>query len=178
MKIYTRTGDEGETSFLNGARVSKSAPRVHAYGDIDELNACVGVARTEAAHPAVQSALDEIQQDLFSLGAILADPTGQLKSEKASLGAADVERLEKHIDGFDSELPALKHFILPGGSKCAALLHQARAVCRRAERAIVAVASREAVSPVALAYMNRLSDLLFVMARLENQHGNIEEKVW
>jgi cob(I)alamin adenosyltransferase len=178
MKIYTRTGDSGETSFLDGGRVPKSALRVEAYGEVDELNASIGVARTESTHEKIQTLLDEIQKDLFSVGAILADPKGQLKSEKASLKPMNVERLEAHIDRIEDDLPPLKQFILPGGSKGAAHLHHARSVCRRAERKIVELASNEPVPSIAVSYMNRLSDLLFVLARLENQHRNIQDRVW
>ncbi len=178
MKIYTRTGDGGDTSFLDGGRVPKSALRVEAYGEIDELNASIGVARTESKHARTQAVLDEIQQELFSVGAILADPKGQLTSSKTSLEPAHVERLEDVIDELDNELSPLKQFILPGGSKGAALLHQARAVCRRAERKIVELAANESVPEVVVAYVNRLSDLLFVLARLENRHQNIPDKQW
>jgi len=178
MKIYTRTGDGGETSFLDGGRVPKSALRVEAYGEVDELNASIGVARTESTHEKIRTLLDEIQKDLFSVGAILADPKGELKSEKALLKPMNVERLEAQIDRTEDELPPLKQFILPGGSKGAAYLHHARSVCRRAERKIVELARNEPVPSTAVSYMNRLSDLLFVLARLENQHRNIQDRVW
>ena len=178
MKIYTRTGDGGETSFLDGGRVPKNVLRVEAYGEVDELNASIGVARTESTHEKIQAVLDEIQRDLFSVGAILADPKGELKSEKAFLDPTKVERLEAHIDQFEGKLPPLKQFILPGGSKGGALLHYARTVCRRAERKIVELSSHEPVPAIAISYMNRLSDLLFVLARLENQHRNIQDRVW
>jgi cob(I)alamin adenosyltransferase len=178
MKIYTRTGDGGETSFLDGGRVPKSALRVEAYGEVDELNASIGVARTESTHETIQSILDEIQQDLFSVGAILADPKGQLKSEKASLEPTHVKRLEAQIDELEGELPPLKQFVLPGGSKGAALLHHARSICRRAERKIVELSSNEPVPSIAVSYMNRLSDLLFVLARFENKHQHIQDRMW
>jgi cob(I)alamin adenosyltransferase len=178
MKIYTRTGDGGETSFLDGGRVPKSALRVEAYGEVDELNASIGVARTESTHETIRDILDEVQQDLFSVGAILADPKGQLKSEKASLGPTHVEKLEAQIDELEGELPPLKQFVLPGGSKGGALLHHARSICRRAERKIVALSSNEPVPSIAVSYMNRLSDLLFVLARFENKHQNIQDRTW
>jgi cob(I)alamin adenosyltransferase len=178
MKIYTRTGDSGETSLLGGKRVSKSSIRVDAYGEVDELNATLGVARAEAKHPEIQAALVEIQRDLFSLGARLADPAGQPPSEKVALDSSNVQKLEKHIDRFESSLPALAGFILPGGSKAGALLHQARSICRRAERKLAVLSGAEAVPPPALPYLNRLSDLLFVMARLENQRQNVEDESW
>jgi cob(I)alamin adenosyltransferase len=158
--------------------VPKSALRVEAYGEVDELNASIGVARAESTHEMIQSILDEIQQDLFSVGAILADPKGQLKSDKASLESDDVERLENHIDELEGELPPLKQFVLPGGSKGGAFLHHARAICRRAERKIVELSSNEPVPSIAVSYMNRLSDLLFVLARFENKHQNIQDRTW
>lgn len=178
MKIYTRTGDTGETSLLGGERVSKSSIRVSAYGEVDELNASLGVARAEAKHPEIQTVLREIQRDLFSLGARVAHPEGEPSNQKVELETHDIERLEKHIDRFESGLPKLDHFILPGGSKGSVLLHQARSICRRAERTLVTLAGTETVPSSALPYINRLSDLLFVMARLENQHQKVEDESW
>ena len=178
MKIYTRTGDSGETSLLGGKRVSKSSVRVDTYGAVDELNASLGVARAETTHSEIREALREIQRDLLSMGAKLADPDGEAASIKVALEEGDVEKLEKHIDRFESGLPKLDQFILPGGSKASALLHQARSICRRAERELVTLAGSEAVPPLAVPYLNRLSDLLFVMARLENRHQNVEDEKW
>jgi cob(I)alamin adenosyltransferase len=178
MKIYTRTGDTGETSLLGGERVSKASLRVETYGEVDELNASLGVASAEVQHPQIQTALKEIQHDLFSLGARIAHPDGEPSSQKVELGIQDVEGLEKQIDRFESGLPKLDHFILPGGSKASALLHQARSICRRAERTLVTLAGKDKVPSISLAYLNRLSDLLFVMARLENQHQSVEDEKW
>jgi cob(I)alamin adenosyltransferase len=174
VKIYSRKGDTGETAMVNGRRVSKAAPRVDAQGEVDELN----FARANATHPELQTVLEEIQRDLFSIGALLAGPGGERKFDKVSLDATDVGRLEQHIDHFDSRLPDLKRFILPGGARGGALLHQARTVCRRAERRLVALAESEPIPSPMTAYLNRLSDLLFVAARLENHHQGVDEVTW
>jgi cob(I)alamin adenosyltransferase len=178
MKIYTRTGDSGQTGLGGGRRISKSALRVETYGEVDELNASLGVARAQIAHPEVQTVLGEIQRDLFSMGALLSDPDGKVSSDKVTLETTDVTRLEKHIDRFESRLPALTRFILPGGVPGGALLQQARSVCRRAERKLVALAETEPVPDPLLVYLNRLSDLLFVLSRAENQHQNSKEETW
>jgi cob(I)alamin adenosyltransferase len=178
MKIYTRTGDDGETSFLDGGRVPKSALRVDTYGEVDELNSSLGVAITNATQDEVRSTLSTIQSDLFSVGAILADPKGQLSNDKVALDDSAVKQLEELIDRIVSQLEPLKTFILPGGSMGGASLHHARSVCRRAERKIVELASNEPVPSVVMSYMNRLSDLLFVLARLENKHQGIVEETW
>lgn len=178
MKIYTRTGDSGETGLLGGPRVAKNALRVETYGEVDESNAAIGLARAQVKDPEIASILDSLQRDLFSIGALLADPDGKFRSDKAEITAADVERLERHIDHFDASLPPLARFILPGGSAGAAALHLARAVTRRAERRLVALARAEFVPPALLAYLNRLSDLLFVLARSENRRQAVEETTW
>jgi len=178
MKIYTRTGDRGETSLFGGTRVGKDDPRVAAYGDVDELNAHIGLARASDADAEIGAELERLQRDLFALGAQLADPTGTVaqRVSKAVVRAGDVERLEHVIDRFEAELPALKTFILAGGSPCGAALHVARAVCRRAERSMVAL--DPAVEPTLLKYVNRLSDLLFVLARAANQRAGAAETAW
>jgi cob(I)alamin adenosyltransferase len=178
MKIYTRTGDTGETSLFGGLRVGKDDPRVAAYGDVDELNAHLGLARASATDAELAAELLRLQRDLFALGAQLADPTAQVGANvsKAVLREGDVERLEQVIDRFEAELPPLKNFILSGGSPCGAALHVARAVCRRAERGMVAL--EPAVDPVLLKYINRLSDLLFVLARSANQRAGATETIW
>ena len=183
MKIYTRTGDGGETGLFGGTRVSKSDARVATYGDVDELNAWIGLARAKLTADAELSAkLVQIQRDLFALGARLADPAQKIADRvtKAEIGAADVERLERWIDELDSQLPPLRHFILAGGSEAGAALHLARTVCRRAERAIVALqeSGGSALEPELLIYVNRLSDLLFVMARAANARGRTPEIEW
>jgi cob(I)alamin adenosyltransferase len=178
MKIYTKTGDTGETSLFGGTRVGKDDPRVAAYGDVDELNAHLGVARASVIDAELDGELVRLQRDLFALGAQLADPTAQVgaKVSKAVLREGDVERLEQVIDKFDAELPPLRNFILAGGSPCGAALHVARAVCRRAERGMVAL--DPSIEPVLLKYINRLSDLLFVLTRIANQRAGAAETLW
>jgi cob(I)alamin adenosyltransferase len=179
VKIYTKTGDGGETSLLGGARVGKDTPRVAAYGDVDEANAAIGAAAAQAG-PALARLLGRIQQDLFAIGARLADPTRRVAARrtKAAVGAAQVRRLEQAIDARERELAPLRAFVLPGGTPLAAALHVARTVVRRAERAVVGLAREAAVEPGILVYLNRLSDLLFVLARHENQRGGVAEKRW
>src|SRR5580765_8759291 len=178
MKIYTRTGDTGQTSLFGGTRVGKDDPRVHAYGDVDELNAHLGVARACADDPELDADLIRLQRDLFALGAQLADPSATVASRvtKALIQQSDVARLEQMIDKFEAELIPLRNFILAGGTSWGATLHVARAVCRRAERSMVAL--DPAVDPVLLKYINRLSDLLFVLARTVNQRAGVAEAIW
>ncbi len=177
MKLYTRTGDAGETSLFDGTRVPKSDPRVDAYGDVDELNAWLGLARASGAGD-LDADLIRIQRDLFALGARLADPAEKIAGRvtKAALQGADVERLEGLIDRLEAGLPPLRRFILAGGSPAGAALHVARTVCRRAERQIVAL--QPPVDPLLLRYVNRLSDLLFVMARAVNHRAGAPETEW
>ena len=179
MKIYTKTGDSGETSFFDKTRVSKADPRVDAYGEVDELNACLGIARAAVSDDDIVSALESIQKDLFALGARLADPTSRIarRVEKATITTADVERLEQVIDRLEMEVPPLRRFILPGGSTAGALLHLARTVCRRAERRVIGLGA-DAVEPILIVYLNRLSDLLFVMARTVNHRVGLGEVEW
>jgi cob(I)alamin adenosyltransferase len=178
MKIYTKTGDAGETSLFGGLRVRKCDPRVAAYGDVDELNAQLGLARVSSTDAEIDAALVQLQRDLFALGAQLADPSGKISSRvsKAALNDADVVRLEDLIDTLEAGLPPLRQFILAGGSECGAALHVARAVCRRAERGMVSL--EPAVDPVLLKYINRLSDLLFVLARTANHRAGAAETPW
>ncbi len=177
MKIYTKTGDAGETGLFGGARVSKANPRVDSYGEVDEANACIGVARAAGVPKDIDAMLNRIQRDLFALGAQLADgrPDPKVHEGKARLGHEDIERLEQWIDQLDAELPPLKRFILAGGSPAGAALHLARTVCRRAERRMVTVAG---VTSVQLIYANRLSDLLFVIARAVNHRAGAPEAEW
>lgn len=179
MKIYTRTGDSGETGLFDGTRVLKSDPRVAAYGDVDELNAWLGLARSGMADSQMGGMLEQIQRDLFALGARLADPKKKIAGRvtKAAVGAGDIARLEQWIDGLESELPPLRRFILAGGSPGASALHVARTVCRRAERGMVAL-GEEAFERELLVYVNRLSDLLFVMARAANHRAGVAETEW
>ena len=178
MKIYTRTGDAGETSLLDGSRVRKDDARVDAFGEVDELNAWLGLARAASLEPELDAALVRIQRDLFALGAQLADPAARIagRVSKAALGDEDVLRLEGLIDRYEPELPPLTRFILAGGSPAGAALHLARAVCRRAERRMVAL--EPAVDGALLRYMNRLSDLLFVLARAANHGAGLPETAW
>jgi cob(I)alamin adenosyltransferase len=179
MKIYTRTGDRGETGLFGGPRVPKSDARVEAYGDVDELNAAVGAARAALEDPEVDGHLARIQDQLFCVGAELATPHGaKARSAIPPVEAGWAERLEQAMDAWDAELAPLRQFVLPGGTRAAAALHQARCVCRRAERRVVALASAAEVAPEVLAYLNRLSDFLFVAARIANARAGRAEPVW
>ncbi len=176
-RIYTRGGDKGETSLGDGARVAKHDLRVAAYGTVDEANACIGLARlhTEGEADAI---LRRAQNDLFDLGADLATPEqDKPKHTPLRITAGQVERLEREIDRINAELEALKSFVLPGGSAAAAYLHLARTVTRRAEREVTRLAERETVNPEALRYVNRLSDLLFVLSRQLND-GGASDVLW
>jgi cob(I)alamin adenosyltransferase len=178
VKLYTRSGDGGETSLFDGTRVRKNDERVDAYGEVDELNAWLGFARAWDANGPFDAALGQIQRDIFALGAQLADPADKLapRVTKAVLTDADVVRLEGLIDRLDAQLPPLRRFILAGGTAAGSALHVARTVCRRAERRIVAL--EPPVEPVLLRYVNRLSDLLFVLARAANHRAGVSETEW
>jgi cob(I)alamin adenosyltransferase len=179
-RIYTRTGDRGDTGLFDGTRVSKADQRVDAYGEVDELNAWLGLARASAgADRSVGEALVRIQSDLFALGAMLADPRHRIASrvEKARIDPERIAELEREIDELEASLPALRRFILAGGSPAGAALHVARTVCRRAERRAVGLGV-DAVDPVVVTYLNRLSDLLFVMARATNARAGATEIEW
>lgn len=181
MKIYTKTGDGGETGVFGGGRVPKSHPRVQAYGDVDELNAALGLARARAPEEFAADLLDSVQRDLFAIGGQLAtpDPVRVTKAlAKAELGPDRVASLERAIDEAQARLPPLAAFILPGGTPKAAALHLARTVCRRAERSVVALARAEAVPPIIVVYLNRLSDLLFVLARRANADAGRPDVAW
>ena len=179
MKIYTKTGDGGETSLFDNTRVSKADARVDAYGEVDEINACLGAARAAGMDPGISAALEAIQKDLFALGARLADPSARIAARvtKAAISESDVQRLEAIIDRLEDELPPLRRFILPGGGPAGATLHLARTVCRRAERRVIALGA-DAVEPILVVYLNRLSDLLFVMARAVNHRAGVPEVEW
>ena len=179
MKIYTKTGDSGETSLFDNTRVSKADARVDAYGEVDELNACLGAARAAGVDEEIAALIESLQKDLFALGARLADPSSRIapRVEKASVGDAAVQRLELAIDRLEAMLPPLRRFILPGGSSAGALLHLGRTVCRRAERRVIGLGA-DAVDPVLIVYLNRLSDLLFVMARTVNHRSGAPETEW
>ncbi len=183
MKIYTRTGDGGETGLFDGTRVSKSDARVATYGDVDELNAWLGYARSRIVEQHdVSDMLVQIQRDLLALGARLADPRKKIAERvaKVAIGADAIARLETWIDTLESTLPPLRRFILAGGSEGGAALHVARTVCRRAERAMVALHAHadDAVERDLIVYVNRLSDLLFVMARFVNLRTDASEIEW
>lgn len=183
MKIYTKTGDTGDTGLFGGGRVPKSHPRVEAYGDVDELNATIGVARATGSppDPEIDALLVRVQQDLFAIGALLATPDRErmrMHLDKAKIDQERVAELERAIDAADAELEPLRAFILPGGSSKAAALHVARTVCRRAERRIVDIADEMEIPPLVIVYLNRLSDLLFTLARLANKRASTEETAW
>lgn len=179
MKIYTKTGDEGETSLYGQTRVSKADARVDAYGEVDELNACLGAARAAGVDADIAATIELMQKQLFALGARLADPSSKIADRvtKTVIAQADIEVLEQTIDRLEAELPPLRKFILPGGSVAGALLHVARTVCRRAERRVVSL-GRDAVEPILVVYLNRVSDLLFVMARAVNGRAGVSETEW
>ncbi len=179
MKIYTRTGDSGETGLFDGTRVPKSDARIAAFGDVDELGAWLGFARASGLDADLQSMLERIQRDLFAVGARLADPGHRIAGRvtKAAVTGEDVSRLESWIDELEAALPPLRRFILAGGSPAGAALHIARTICRRAERAVVALGAGT-LEPDLLTYVNRLSDLLFVMARSANHRAHAPELEW
>jgi cob(I)alamin adenosyltransferase len=178
VKIYTRTGDDGTTGLLGPGRVRKSDGRVEAYGSVDELNAALGVARALDREGWLAAEIEVIQTKLFALGAELAASTPEPPATLERIGEEDVAALERTIDRLDGELPALRNFILPGGSALAAELHLARAVCRRAERRLVTLMATTAFEPRLLRYLNRLADLLFVMARWCNVRAGVAEIEW
>jgi cob(I)alamin adenosyltransferase len=178
VKIYTRTGDSGETALFDNSRVSKADPRVDAYGEVDELNAWLGAVQAAGIDSDIAESLTRIQRDLFAVGARLADPAERIADRvtKAFISDDHVERLERLIDRHEQELPPLTRFVLAGGSVPGAALHVARTVCRRAERRIVGLVP--AADPLIVRYMNRLSDLLFVLARVVNHRAGQPEREW
>ncbi|HEX5574805.1 MAG TPA: cob(I)yrinic acid a,c-diamide adenosyltransferase [Gemmatimonadales bacterium] len=181
MKIYTRTGDQGDTGLFGGGRVPKNHPRVTAYGDVDELNSALGLVRATPPLDWFEPLLKSIQRDLFSIGGQLAtpDPAVVAKAlEKAKLSGGRVSEFERVIDEADAELPPLRAFILPAGTAKAATLHLARTVCRRAERSVVALAQDTPVPELFVVYLNRLSDLLFTLARLANHRDGVADETW
>ena len=181
MSIYTRSGDKGETGLLGGGRVPKNDPRVAAYGDVDELNAAIGTAMACQPEDFRTDLLESVQRDLFAIGGQLAapDPSRVAKALKRAKIAQDrILELESVIDEADGELDPLKHFVLPGGTMKAALLHQARTVCRRAERQVVALAQDKPVPEIIVIYLNRLSDVLFTLARLANHRAGLTDRIW
>jgi cob(I)alamin adenosyltransferase len=183
LKIYTKTGDGGETGLFGGDRIPKDSLRVAAYGEVDELNAALGVARALGPEEFADALLQSIQRDLFTIGAQLATPDPDklhkaLSRGGAPIGDSEIAALEDAIDSHEARLEPLKNFIVPGGAPKGATLHVARTVCRRAERAVVALARREQISPAILRYLNRLSDLLFVLARAANAREGHPDVKW
>ena len=179
MKIYTKTGDQGTTGLFGGARVEKGDIRVEAYGTVDETNAILGVARAAKLPPAVDEVLHQVQKDLFVVGAELACAPGkEHKLGMPLISDDDVSRLERAIDAAEELLPALKAFVLPGGTTGAAALHHARTVCRRAERRAIEAGGSASVRPEIVVYLNRLSDLLFVLARRANHEASVPDVPW
>jgi cob(I)alamin adenosyltransferase len=181
MKIYTKTGDSGSTGLFGGGRVPKDHPRVAAYGDVDELNSCIGVARATAPVQLFDPLLESVQRDLFAIGGHLAtpDPAKVARAlEKAELTEARVADFERLMDEADGELPALRAFVLPAGTPKAAAFHLARTVCRRAERSVVHLSHESEVPALFVVYLNRLSDLLFTLARLANHRDGAGDVTW
>jgi cob(I)alamin adenosyltransferase len=177
MKIYTKTGDAGTTALLSGGRVAKSHPRLDSYGTLDELNSVIGILRCEPLPDGVDAHLEAIQRALFSVGAALADPEGRYT--QGTDATWEVAPLENWIDAMEEELPKLKRFILPGGSRAAALAHQARTVCRRGERRVAELESTDEPTPDGvLPYLNRLSDAFFVLARFVNRRFGHSDLEW
>ena len=179
MRIYTKTGDTGQTSLFDNTRVSKSDVRVDAYGEVDELNALLGTIGASGIDVDLNTEIEMIQKELFAIGARLADPQSRIaeRVKKAVVEDKDVARLERLIDRLETEVPPLRRFILPGGSTSGALLHLSRTVCRRVERRVVALGP-DAVDAIVIVYLNRLSDLLFVMARAANHRTGVPEVEW
>jgi cob(I)alamin adenosyltransferase len=173
-KVYTRTGDEGQTSLVGGARVSKASLRVDAYGDVDELNCVIGLSRARTTDPEIDEVLGVIQNDLFTLGGDLASPS---EIEVPRIGEHFTKNLEELADRFLAGLEPLREFILPGGAEAGAVLHLARTVARRAERRAVALSEIEQLNPETIVYLNRLSDLLFILARVVNHRAGVPEEM-
>jgi cob(I)alamin adenosyltransferase len=179
MKIYTKTGDRGDTRLFDGTHVRKNDDRVEAYGDVDELNSFIGAACAFLRDASLVEVLAAVQKDLFSVGAQLADPrSAERSSGKFRVSRERIQDLENAIDNFETELPPLRQFILAGGGQAGAMLHVARTVCRRAERRVVSLAEHVEVHPDVIEYMNRLSDFLFVIARVVNHREGREEIPW
>ena len=181
MKIYTKTGDSGDTGLFGGGRVGKDHPRVEAYGDVDELNATLGLVRALEPMPRIDEVIVPIQRDLFAIGALLATPDREkmrASLEKARIDDTRIRELELAIDQCESELEPLRSFIVPGGTAKAASLHVARTVCRRAERRVVALQHTEELPPIVVVFLNRVSDLLFMLARVANRRAGAGEVSW
>lgn len=178
MKIYTKTGDDGTTSLFDGKRVKKDDLRVATYGDVDELNAMLGICISAMNETDLRDLLLAIQRDLFALGAQLANPAGKKQKSKSDFSSDKISLLEKAIDRFEEELAPMKNFILPGGHRSSAHLHFARTICRRAERFLVTLSGKKKLNPTFVIYLNRLSDLLFVLARVVNKRSGVSDIPW
>ena len=178
MKIYTKTGDTGETGLFGGTRVSKDAMRIQACGTVDELNACIGLVRSHIQDTEIDAILHRVQNELFDVGADLATLETHPKAASLRISSTLTPELEREIDRFEGQLPLLKNFILPGGSASGAAIHLARTVARRAERCVVTLTKEATVNPEVLVYLNRLSDLLFVLARTVNHRLGESESLW
>jgi cob(I)alamin adenosyltransferase len=179
MRIYTKTGDDGQTGLVGGTRVGKDDPRVDCYGTVDELNACLGLVAAEGVAEDIALLISKFQRTLFVLGSELATSPEKASSVNLeTISPEDALELEAAIDQFNAELPELRNFILPGGRKTAAALHYARTVCRRAERRVIALSRVSPVSNAIVVYLNRLGDLLFVLARVENQRNHVPDIPW
>jgi len=179
VKIYTRGGDKGETSLIGGKRTSKSSARINAYGSVDELNSALGVAISFIDDKNVKDVLEKVQNELFIIGSDLADPSYPENPNKIPRASdAMVKQIESIIDKYEEEVGTIQYFILPGGTKEASLLHLARGIARRAERAAVELSSSESVNPAVIAYLNRLSSLFFVLARLMNKRKGVKDTAW
>ncbi len=181
-RVYTKVGDRGETSLIGGERVSKAGPRIEAYGTVDELNAALGLARTalrgSAAAESLEPIFARVQNELFNLGAELATPDAERRARQPAIEPRHIEALERDIDELNEGLPELKSFVLPGGGWGSAYCHLARTICRRAERVVVALADSEEVGDRAIAYLNRLSDALFVFGRFAAHRDGEPEPLW
>ncbi len=178
MKIYTKTGDGGSTSLLGGERVSKSSLRINAYGTVDELNSFIGLALHEVKEDSIRAVLSKIQNQLFVVGSDLASPETEKKIKIERVPKEFSEKIEKVVDKYESELEQLKNFILPDGSRGAAILHICRTIARRAEREVVALNSTEKINQNIIIFLNRISDLFFVLARFENKSSGIPDTIW
>jgi cob(I)alamin adenosyltransferase len=180
MRVYTRRGDDGETDLFGGSRVSKDHLRVEAYGAVDELNASLGVCAAATRHGDLREIVQAVQGVLFDLGSYLATPDAERRQKSGVPGPQDedVDALERHIDALQKEVEPLRRFILPGGCEAAAAFHVARTVCRRAERRVVQLQRQEPLEAVALRYLNRSSDLFFVLARVENRRAGVKDHEW
>ena len=176
MKIYTKTGDDGNTGLQGNFRIAKSHPRIMAYGTVDEVNAAIGIVLTNSLDDDVSQLLNQIQNDLFLLGSDLSNQNLNDLKNRVSLDM--IEKLEGSIDKFESELPAITNFILPGGNVAAAQIHQVRTIVRRAETLVVKLSDKDEINSNSIKYLNRLSDLMFVMGRLINKRNGVEDIIW